>query len=623
MVAIVATALSLVMTLVTGPSVGPARAAAASNTVIRVNQVGYSATGTKWAYILSTTPCAGQPFDVTDGTTSVLLGNAGPERGPWNGTYPHVCRIDLSAVTASGSYHLQVGTTVSPTFRIDSATSLYSGLVAHAVRFYQAQRDGADVLRSVLQRRPSHLNDRHALVYAPPRYRGETLQGDLQPAGGFRNVEGGWFDAGDFVKFTGTTSFTVGVMLTLLRDHPSLFRNGGPALQAEARHGLTWLRRMYDDRRRVVYYQVGIGSGNAKIVADHDLWRLPQRDDAMTAHNRRYLSHRPVFRAAPPGQPVAPSLAGRLAAVFGLCAQVWPTSRLGRTCLREGAHVLALAKTTHVGAQVTASPRSYYPEAQWRDDLEWGATELARAQAHAKLTGVPAARSLFAQATYWANAYRHSPGAGGDTLNLYDVSGLALVDLVRSTRRWPALTTGTRASVLLGDLGAQLRPRSHAAGNDPFGFGAYRWDPTPHAFGLVYEALTYDQLTHSTRFAALADSQLDWALGDNAWGSSFVVGAGSTFPHCMQHVVANLVGSTDGTTPLLTGATVDGPSSYIPGPGFFGSATQCPNPAGNPFQPFDQRSWHYIDRVSSWSTVEPALDYTALSMLAFGALAAG
>ena len=38
-------------------------------------------------------------------------------------------------------------------------------------------------------------------------------------------------------------------------------------------------------------------------------------------------------------------------------------------------------------------------------------------------------------------------------------------------------------------------------------------------------------------------TQRNWVLGDNAWGSSFIVGAGSTFPYCMQHQVANLAGS--------------------------------------------------------------------------------
>ena len=50
---------------------------------------------------------------------------------------------------------------------------------------------------------------------------------------------------------------------------------------------------------RTFYYQVGIGTGNAKTVGDHDLWRLPQADDTFggTDPLYRYIRNRPVFRA--------------------------------------------------------------------------------------------------------------------------------------------------------------------------------------------------------------------------------------------------------------------------------------------------------------------------------------
>lgn len=39
-----------------------------------------------------------------------------------------------------------------------------------------------------------------------------------------------------------------------------------------------------------------------------------------------------------------------------------------------------------------------------------------------------------------------------------------------------------------------------------------------------------------------------------------MVGVGTTFPHCMQHQIANITGSLDGTTPLDLGAVVNGPN---------------------------------------------------------------
>jgi len=68
-------------------------------------------------------------------------------------------------------------------------------------------------------------------------------------------------------------------------------------------------------------------------------------------------------------------------------------------------------------------------------------------------------------------------------------------------------------------------------------------------------------LTHSQSYDIYSRRWLANILGTNAWGSSFIVGEGSTFPNCIQHQVANLAGALDGTsggTPVLWGAASEG-----------------------------------------------------------------
>ncbi|MGB7805699.1 MAG: glycoside hydrolase family 9 protein [Actinomycetota bacterium] len=614
---------AMTLAVIVGASPIPHAAAGTVDTRVRVNQVGYITDGPKRAFVISSAGCAGVAFELRDDVdAAVLTGTAGEDGGSWNATYGHVCPVGFNGATTPGSYTLVAGGARSPAFRIDDAASLYGPLVANALTFYLGQRDGADVDPGVLDRKPSHLHDRRAMTYAIPDYRGERLQHDLRQVGGPIDVEGGWFDAGDYVKFTGTTSFAVTVMLRALRDHPGVFGGGGPNFDAEARHGVRWLLKMLDARREILYYQVGIGSGGSGISGDHDVWRLPEKDDGFTQPARRYLAHRPALRIAPPGTKVPPSLAGRLAAAFGLCAQVWSGTALADRCLVEGQVALSMAKTKHVGGQITSSPTGYYREDEWRDDLELGAIELylATSQPALRALGV-APRSYLRRAASWARAYRHSPFHDGDTFNLYDVSAIAHVDLARAIEADGGSDLDVTVANLRADLRSQLDPRWMKSDHDPFAFGAYPWDPVPHAFGLVSAGLAFDELFGTSRYADLARSQADWALGANAWGTSFVVGAGTTFPFCMQHQIANLRGSTDGSAPLLAGATVDGPSDYIPGAGFFGNAVACPPGGNNPFAPFDRDAWRYIDRVQSWSTVEPSLDYTAMSFYAFVMLA--
>ena len=150
-----------------------------------------------------------------------------------------------------------------------------------------------------------------------------------------------------------------------------------------------------------------------------------------------------------------------------------------------------------------------------------------------------------------------------DSLNLYDVSSLAHYELYRALGK----SGGTNqfevtCEMLLASLKKQLDSAVKRAGKDSFGLGTRynSGDCVPHILGLVIEAGFYDDLTHTTTYADFARRQLDFVFGANAWGTSFIVGAGKVFPFHMQHQIANLAGSLNGTPPLLLGATVDGPA---------------------------------------------------------------
>jgi len=90
----------------------------------------------------------------------------------------------------------------------------------------------------------------------------------------------------------------------------------------------------------------------------------------------------------------------------------------------------------------------------------------------------------------------------------------------------------------------------------------------------------------------------------------------------MQHQVANLVGSTDGSPPVLAGAVVEGPNSVI-GRGLVSGMVACPPNGTDVFAQFNSGKAVYQDNVQSWATVEPATDLGASSPLAFSWQVAG
>jgi endoglucanase len=396
------------------------------------------------------------------------------------------------------------------------------------------------------------------------------------------------------------------------------------------------------------------------LITEYDIWTLPQAADNFQQDGDPgpcdpfttfYICNRPVYAALPPGSKISPNLAGRLAADFSLCYQLnrKQDPALAHRCLKDGEDVFALADTSYsdpapsVGSGscptclLTIAPFDGYPENVWEDDMELGATELYFAlRSAADEQDVPPGlpqndpgfylkqAAQFAQ-SYIANIY--TPGFT-DTLNLYDVSGLAHFELYRALEM--AGDPGGLAlskSAIRAQLLRQVDDAITQAGSDPWGFGD-QWsagDTTSHGAGLSVMASEAYFLSNAPRYDQYSQRWLANIMGANSWGSSFIVGDGSTFPNCIQHQVANLAGALNGTsggTPILWGAATEGPASNATS-GVVGGMILCPANGVDTFKKFNGNSGTYNqsqvavfqDNVQSFSTTEPAIDLTSTSFL--------
>jgi endoglucanase len=460
---------------------------------------------------------------------------------------------------------------------------------------------------------------------------------------------------------------------------------GAPAssdFTSEAAFGVNWLLKMWDDKTRTLYYQVDntqdwdyYGEGNPSsatgncggtyntpycLITEYDIWTLPQAADhfeqpgdpeACDPYTTFYICNRPVYLAGPAGSPISPNLAGRLAADFALCYQLnrGTNAALANTCLKNAEDIFALADTSYpdpaaavdsgscANCLLTIAPFDGYPENVWEDDMELGATELYFALQSAGGTanlpaGLPHTNPLdyLRQAAQFAQNYVTNVYDAGytDTLNLYDVSGLAHFELYRALEM-----AGNPSGLAISEAGIrkqflqQVADAISQAGTDPWGFG-YEWssgDTTSHGAGLSVMASEAYYLTQSKSYDTYAQRWLANILGTNSWGSSFIVGDGSTFPNCIQHQVANLAGALDGTSggvPVLWGAASEGPDGYASS-GVVGDMILCPANGVDTFKKFNgnagafdaSQAAVYQDNVQSYSTTEPAIDLTSTSFL--------
>ncbi|AXC14153.1 secreted hydrolase [Acidisarcina polymorpha] len=693
-------------------------AAQAESAYVRVSQVGYEVGSLPArAYLMSTASETNATFKVVcpDGH-SAFTGKVGSLLGTWANSKQLTYKVyALDFVVPRGrSYTISVAGPVaalSPKFAVDVPDALYPGLLVNSLFFYETQRDGADFIQNALRDAPGHLKDKNAKLYETPPLDDNDLINNVPPAKPLTpaklpniDADGGWWDAGDYEKYVETISYTTALMEIGVRDFPAQMGPDAPLdppappnavsyagdsgagsprsadFSAEAKFGIHWLLKMWDNSAHGLPYQVDntqdwnyYGEGDPAsaeggcggtyntpycLLTEYDIWTLPQAADnykqdgdpgACDPFTTFFICNRPVYVA--PRLSLSPNLAGRLAADFALCYQLNreqdPT--LAKACLKDAEEAFALADTRYpdpapsVGSGscpnclLTIAPFDGYPETVWGDDMELGATELSVALrfAHGESdlpAGLPHTDPNFylRQAASFAKYYIakiYKPGFS-DTLNLYDVSGLAHFELYRALKD---AGDPQDLDVSQQTIGNQLLYQVNAAvaqsSSDPWGFGV-PWsagDTTSHGAGLSVMASEAYSMTHDPRYNTYSQRWLANILGANSWGSSFIVGDGSTFPNCIQHQVANLAGALDGTaggTPILWGAATEGPDSYTSS-GVVGGMKLCPANGVDTFAKFNGNPGAYNpsetalfqDNVQSYSTTEPGIDLTATSFL--------
>jgi endoglucanase len=694
--------------------------ARAQSAYVRVSQAGYESGETSFrAYLMSKVSETAATFKVVNSKGAIAFsGQVGALLGTWSHSTKEsfdVYALDFS-VPGGDLYTISVSgpaNASSPHFAVDCPETLYSGLLLNTLFFYETERDGADFVRNALRTDPGHLKDKNAHVYDTPPLDTNDFIDIVPPAPPLTSAKlpnidasGGWWDAGDYEKYVETVSYTAALMQIGIRDFPnqmgeyaqvnpptppgsvSFAGNSAPGaprssdFTGEAKFGVDWLLKMWDDKTQTLYYQVdntqdwdyyGEGSpssaaGNCGgtfttpycLITEYDIWTLPQAADNFDQPGDSqpcdplttfYICNRPVYVAGPAGSKISPNLAGRLAADFALCYQLNRTTNpsAANKCLKNGEDIFALADTSYpdpaptvssgtcANCLLTIAPFDGYPEDVWEDDMELGATELYFAlQSAGGAENLPAGlphtnpADYLRQAAQFAKNYITNIYDAGftDTLNLYDVSGLAHFELYRALEMAgdPSGLAVSQSTIRKQFL-QQVADAIDQAGTDPWGFG-YQWnsgDSTSHGAGLSVMASEASFITHEESYDTYSQRWLANILGANSWGSSFIVGDGTTFPNCIQHQVANLAGALDGTsggTPVLWGAASEGPTSSATS-GVVGGMILCPANGADTFKKFNGNDGAfdasqvavYQDNVQSFSTTEPAIDLTATSFL--------
>ncbi len=378
----------------------------------------------------------------------------------------------------------------------------------------------------------------------PVSWRGDSALNDGADVG--RDLSGGWYDAGDHVKFGLPMAFSATTLAWGAIDYGDGYKASGSFDDVE-KH-ISWvtdyLMRAYDDKGTadlsddVFYAQVGDGR------LDHAYWGSAED---MTMARPSY-----AVTAQNPGTEVTAESAAALAAGAILLGQSGQHERAD--AMIASAEQLFAFSEAYQGSYNDSVPgitQFYKSWSGFADELAWAATWLY--QATGDQLYLDKAQDYYqASGTYWSFGWDDK--SMGTAVRLAEFTGDA------------SYITDLRAH--LGNWTSGLHHLEGTDTNDGLawldGWGSNRYAANTSFIALQF-ADVLDEMDEGVEADAarnFAADQIDYLLGDNPDAFSFVVGFGEDSPENPHHRGASgttHVGSAGPNEHTLYGALVGGP----------------------------------------------------------------
>lgn len=426
----------------------------------------------------------------------------------------------------------------------------YGEALQKSVWFYDAQRSGA-----------LGANNRVG-------WRGDSATTDGRDVG--LDLSGGFYDAGDHVKFGLPFSASMTMLAWGALEEPAAYQRSGQLapLKANLRWGMDWLVKAHP-QPEVLYGQVGNGN------ADHQWWG-PAEVMPMA---------RPAYKidASCPGS----DLAGESAAAMAAASMVFsddPTYANRLLTHAKQLYAFADQRRGRYSDCITDAANFYRSWSGYADELVWGAIWLYRATGDATYLAKAEAEydNLATEQQTSDKSYRW-------TIAWDDKSYGAYVLLAELTGKDKYFTDANRWLDFwtTGYNGQRVR---YSPGGQAF---LDTWGSLRYAANTAFVALVHSEnVTDPTRKARYHDfgvRQIDYTLGANPRGASYLVGFGQNPPRNPHHRTAHgswtdNIQQPEQSRHVLYGALVGGPG-----------------------QPNDT----YVDSRQDYVSNEVALDYNA------------
>jgi endoglucanase len=558
--------------------------AQAAESKIRLNQVGYYPDAKKLAVLAEDKESDFTIVSVPAGEVVYRSKLTGPFKSAFS---PKVTMIaDFSTVTTPGSYKVNISG-VGDSYTFEIMPNVFCNLTKALLKGYYFQRMSTPLLPEYAGKwsRAAGHTDKEVLIHPAAASPG-------RPAGTIISSPKGWYDAGDYNKYIVNSGITMGTLLSLYEDFPAYFdtlnlnipesRDLAPDLLNEIAWNLRWMLTMQDPADGGVYNKV--------TNADFDGMVMPS-----VCVTPRYVM--------PKGTAATLDFAAVMAQssrIFGKFKKAFPG--LSDSCIRsaEKAWIWAM-KNPKVSYDQNKMNREFTPiintggygDSNFTDEFIWAAAEMyVTTKKSSYYTAVNMVPDTLMPLPSWGNVRL----LGYYTLVRFEkkLTGRAKKDfqvikerLIKAADR---LSEGVLERSYKTVMGKSARDFVWGSNSVAANQGIL----------LIY---TY-KLTGDRKYFEYALGNLDYIMGRNATGYSYVTGVGDKtpmFPHHRQS-------EADGIADPVPGLIVGGPNP--------GKQDKCTTYTSS--VPDES----YTDNVCSYASNEIAINWNAPAAYLAGAVEA-
>jgi endoglucanase len=368
-------------------------------------------------------------------------------------------------------------------------------------------------------------------------WRGDSALGDGSDVG--KDLTGGYFDAGDHVKFNFPMAYTMTMLGWGIQEFQGAYQKSGQldeALEA-VKWGTDYLMKcIVTDEYGVkeLYGQVGNGQ------LDHNYWGAPE---SMTMERPSYKIDREH-----PGS----DLAGETAAALTSASMIFRSEDSAYADkLLNNARLLYDFAEQYQGKysdSITDVSQFYQSFNGDRDELAWGAAWLYKATG--EQTYLDKAKNYLGDTLYYGGAQ------SWDTKNYG--TGIIIAETTQDAT-YKNMVENWLNNWVTGGNGVQYTEGGLAWNTS---WGSLANSSTNAMLAGIYSDKVND---YDGRYANFAKEQVDYILGDNPKGFSYMTGFGNSYPLQPHHRAASGISDGSDTSAanqyIIYGAMVGGPKS--------------------------------------------------------------